>query len=46
MTKLSNQIALEKKSKKRKTNGLTEGAFQNPEVASKTGHFEILMMKY
>ena len=45
MTKLSNQIALEKKSKK-KTNGLTEGAFQNPEVASKTGHFEILMMKY
>ena len=45
MTKLSNQIALEKKSKK-KTTGLTEGAFQNPEVAGKMGHFEILKMKY
>ena len=46
MTKLSNQIALEKKSKKKTTTGLTEGAFQNPEVAGKTGHFEILKMKY
>lgn len=45
MTKLSNQIALEKKSKNKKT-GLTEGAFQNSEVASQMGHFEILMKKY
>ena len=44
MTKLSNQIALEKKSKEK--TGLTEGAFQNSEVASQMGHFEILMMKY
>jgi len=29
-----------------KKNGLTEGAFQNSEVASQTGCFEILMMKY
>lgn len=45
MTKLGNQIALEKKSKKKK-NGLIKGAFQNSEVASQTGHFEILRMKY
>ena len=35
-----------KEIEKKKTNGLTEGAFQNPEVAGKTGHFEILKMKY
>ena len=44
MTKLSNQIALEKKSEKK--TGMTKGAFQNSEVASQTGHFEILRMKY
>ena len=35
-----------KEIEKKKKNGLTEGAFQNSEVASQTGHFEILMMKY
>ena len=29
-----------------KKTSLTEGAFQNSEVASQTSHFEILMMKY
>ena len=45
MTKLSHQIALEKKSEKKKT-GMTKGAFQNSEVTSQTGRFEILRMKY